>query len=191
MNSPLVQKAGRTAGPVFLNVGVLDDRKNQAGLIDAFALKFAGSTAMLRLGGTGPREAQLRARAAERGVGKQVVFLGHLHREAMLRELQRCDCFVLASQHETFGVVLIEALACGRPIISTRCGGPEDVVTEDCGLLVERDDPLALASAMRSMAATLDKYSASALRENARIRFGESAFVASAMQAYQAALRTR
>ena len=191
MDSPLVEPVRRAAGPVFLNVASLDDNKNQAGLIDAFALGFSGSTATLRFGGTGPREGALRARAVERGVGGQVVFLGHLQREAMLRELQGCDCFVLASRHETFGVVLIEALACGRPIISTRCGGPEDVVTDDCGLLVAKDDPAALSAAMRSMAATLDTYSPSALRDSARLRFGESAFVANAIRTYRAAMGTR
>lgn len=191
LDSPLVNAVRRTEGPVFLNVASLDDNKNQAGLIDAFALGFSGATATLRLGGTGPREAALRAHAIERGVGGQVVFLGHLPREAMIKELQGCDCFVLASRHETFGVVLIEALACGRPIISTRCGGPEDIVTNDCGLLVEKDDPAALASAMRSIATTLETYSPSALRDSARLRFGESAFVANAMRTYRAALRTR
>ena len=47
-----------------------------------------------------------------------------LNREQVRERMQKCDVFVLSSLHETFGVVVGEAMACGKPVISTRCGGP-------------------------------------------------------------------
>lgn len=58
------------------------------------------------------------------------------------------DFFVHASSSESFGVVILEALASGVPVIATRSGGPEDFVTEDCGYLVNPGDIQALASGM-------------------------------------------
>ena len=49
--------------------------------------------------------------------------------------MQQANCFVLSSKVETFGVVLIEAMACGIPVISTKCGGPNKLIDADLGIL--------------------------------------------------------
>jgi len=67
------------------------------------------------------------------------------------KKLKSSDCFVLASQNETFGVVYIEALACGIPVIATKCGGPEEFVSEENGFLVPVDDIDSLVKAMRDI----------------------------------------
>ena len=74
-----------------------------------------------------------------RRLEQRVRLLGALSREQARDELRGCDCFVLPSRHESFGVVLAEATACGRPVISTRCGGPESIVTKENGILVEKN----------------------------------------------------
>jgi len=58
---------------------------------------------------------------------------------------------VLPSRYETFGVALVEAMATGLPAVATRCGGPEDIVTDQTGQLVPPDDPDALAEALQTM----------------------------------------
>ena len=62
----------------------------------------------------------------ELGIEKCVEFTGKLSREEMLPKLSYSNVFVLPSNSETFGVVYIEAMALGLPVIATKCGGPED-----------------------------------------------------------------
>ena len=64
---------------------------------------------------------------------------------------QGIDAFVHPSRYETFGIVLVEALSTGRPVIATRCGGPNDIVRSEDGTLVDVDDATGLAEAMRDM----------------------------------------
>jgi glycosyltransferase involved in cell wall biosynthesis len=79
------------------------------------------------------------------------------------------NAFVLPSAFETFGVVLVEALATGIPVISTHCGGPEEIVEPGLGTLVDRDDDEGLAAAMVAM--TAQSYSENALRDRVKSRY--------------------
>jgi glycosyltransferase involved in cell wall biosynthesis len=139
----------------------------------AFAAAFrADSTAQLRLGGGGPLEPNLRRLAEKLGVSGQVNFLGVLSRDQILAEMSDCEAFVLPSHFETFGVVLIEALALGRPVIATRCGGPEFIVHAGNGLLVEPGDVDRLAAALSEMRANTQRYVPEELRRDVTERFG-------------------
>ena len=83
-----------------------------------------------------------------------------------------CDCFICSSRVETLSCVLNEAAACGKPVISTRCGGPLDIVTEESGLLVPVDDPGAMADAMQRMAEAAASYDPARIRALTLERFG-------------------
>lgn len=134
---------------VFLSVGNLTPNKGHDVLLQAFARQYSGSRGVrLVIGGDGPEASLLRARAIELGIAQQVEFLGPLSRDQVRDAMWRANAFVLASFNETFGVVLIEALATGLPVISTRCGGPEDIVNPEVGILVEPGDEIGLAKAM-------------------------------------------
>lgn len=85
--------------------------------------------------------------------------------------MRRSAAVVVASRSETFSAVLVEALACGTPVVSTRCGGPEDIVTEETGCLVPKEDPPALAEAIQSVLAQPGRYPAATLRASALRRF--------------------
>ena len=65
--------------------------------------------------------------------------------------MQQCDCFVLPSRYETFGVVYIEAMACGKPVIAAKNGGPDDFVKDFNGILVNPEDKDGLADAIGKM----------------------------------------
>ena len=111
---------------VFLSIGGLIPRKGFEFLIRCFAKAFAGSEVELRIAGKGELRVELERLIEELNVQKQVHLLGQLSREETLEQYKECNCFVLASQAETFGLVYREALAIGRPIISTRHGGFSD-----------------------------------------------------------------
>ena len=99
--------------------------------------------------------------------------------------MMNSDCFVLSSNFETFGVVLIEALACGLPLIATKCGGPEDIVNKQNGILMDVENQLQLEDAMLTMYKNANKYDKQKLRSDAKDRFGEKAFIKNAMKYYE------
>lgn len=133
----------------FVNVAGLAPRKGQMVLLDAFAeVLRRRPNARLWLVGRGVDEAALKARARELGLDAAVEFCGYVSDPST--RYRRADCFVLSSRDEGFGLVLVEALSCGLPIVSTDClFGPGDVVTDPrLGTLVPVDDAGAMAAAM-------------------------------------------
>ncbi|MFI7867046.1 glycosyltransferase [Ectopseudomonas khazarica] len=112
------------------NVGRLHPDKDQATLIRGFAQALpqlpAGS--LLAIMGSGRLEAQLKALAAELGVGDAVRFLGQVANGR--RYFKAFDVFALTSDHEPFGMVLLEAMAAGVPVVGTDCGGGSEVLRE-------------------------------------------------------------
>lgn len=162
----------------FLSIGSLDTNKNHHDLFSAFACKFRDNDKIkLRIGGDGPLRGNLEKNIKELGLEEQVVFTGMLSRDKVLWEMQNCDVFVLSSIVETFGVVLIEVLAVGKPVVATKCGGPEDIVNQDNGILVPTKDVHALAEAMYNIYLNINKYDASLIRNDCISRFGKDSFV--------------
>jgi glycosyltransferase involved in cell wall biosynthesis len=173
----------------FLNVALLTPKKGHDTLLFALAdLLAGGADAELRIVGGGPLQTSLSRLAERLGVASQVTFLGTLDRAAVVAEMQSADAFVLASRHETFGVVLIEALACGLPVVATVCGGPECIVEEQDGLLVPPDDVSALSQGMSRIVATRQKYPAASLRRRCLGRFGEQTVARQIIDVYTQSL---
>ncbi len=89
-------------------------------------------------------------------------------------EMQSANCFVLPTRYEAFGAVLIEAMATGLPVIATRSGGPDHIVSEDNGLLIEPENVAELAGAMKQMILRNQDYSGDRIRANTLERYGQS-----------------
>ena len=100
---------------------------------------------------------------------------GFCSRDQMAADYRNSDLFILPSWSETFGVVYIEAMAAGLPVIATRCGGPEDFVTEENGLLIPVGDRDELIRAMDQMWEDCARYDRAAIAENAVSRFSAEA----------------
>ena len=100
------------------------EKKGQADLLRAFAERFAGDPSVrLGIGGDGPERGRLHELAGSLAIAEQVDWLGALDRDGVRQAMCEADAFVLPSRLETFGVVVIEALACGLPVVATRSGG--------------------------------------------------------------------
>ena len=156
----------------FLNVAHLDAKKNQAGLIKSFAEQFSGKTKYnLIIAGEGPEKENLQTLISSLGVTNQVSLFGRASREEVLQLMQNVHCFVLPSFHETFGVVLIEAMACGLPVLSTKSGGPESIIkNDDYGYLCHENE---LAEMLEKM--TSQVFNSKAIRDYVQKSFSENA----------------
>jgi glycosyltransferase involved in cell wall biosynthesis len=139
----------RPAGNLIVACGRLNEQKAYPVLLEAVRRLNRDRTVSLWIVGEGPLRPVLERQAAELGVADKVQFLGFY--ENPYPFMAAADAFVLSSRYEGFGNVLVEAMACGAPIISTNCPyGPQEIIrSEDNGLLVDPNDPVALASGVQ------------------------------------------
>jgi glycosyltransferase involved in cell wall biosynthesis len=128
----------------------------------------------VHLAGKGSLRGVLEQQATELKISDLVKFMGRLSRFEMQKELQGANCFILPSRYEAFGVVLIEAMATGLPVIATRSGGPEAIVTPGNGLLVEPENAEQLSQAMEHIMNHLDDYPQGRIREQTLQTFGNN-----------------
>lgn len=143
----------------FLSIADLNHNKRHDLLINAFELSFAGKNKFqLLIGGKGPQETALERMIKEKDLKNQVHLLGDLSRAEVIKQISNCNFFVVSSDFETFSVVLVEALALGKPVISTKCGGPESIINGNNGVLVAKDNVGALADGMRVICENIEKY---------------------------------
>lgn len=148
----------------------------------------------LRIVGEGPDAPRLHAQAAREGLPARDVFTGRLGREQVRAELAGAAVLVSASDTETFGVTLIEALAAGVPFLATRSGGPEDIWTPECGLLVPVGDVASLAAALREILTDAGRHTPEAdasRRALAEERYSGRAVTAALAAVYQRVAGTR
>ena len=176
----------------ILFVGRLVERKGIEYLIRA--LEYLDKSYSLTVVGEGPEEEKLRALTAELGHESRVTFAGRIGGEALAKCYESADCFVLPAitdsrgDTEGLGVVLIEALSCGLPVIASRSGGIVDIVIDnETGLLVPEKDPRALAAAIEK--ALTDKELAARLvaggREQMRKNFAWDSIIERLISLYR------
>lgn len=145
--------------PVLLAVGRLVVCKDYPTLLEAFAQVVKIRPAHLVILGSGPERESLERLVAKMGLSNQIAFLGF--QKNPYAYMKRASVFVLSSLQEGFGNVIIEAMACGTPVVSTDCPvGPGEIITHGKnGMLVPMADHKALAKAI------LDMLSSPLLRE--------------------------
>lgn len=132
----------------LLSVGRLEHQKGFDLLIEAVASLKGKVTFELEIVGEGSERNHLHRKVDELNLNNTITLTGRANRETVIEKMQNCDLYVLPSRNETFGNVLIEAMACGKPVVATRCGGPEGIVTSSTGLLCAPSDPESLAKSI-------------------------------------------
>lgn len=139
-------------------------------------IKRIPDTKLLMLGGsfynnTLRQEKQLRSMAKDLGLDDHIEFVGIKSPIEVAKYMRESALLVLPSRAESFGAVLVEALACGTPVIATRCGGPEDIITDEVGILVQNEDDNALAHAIELVLTQQKMYDQAKLRAYALDNF--------------------
>ena len=129
--------------PIVLFIGNLIKRKNVDSLLEA--KKIANSDYYLVIVGDGPQFKKLNKKVQDEGI-RDVIFTGS--RNDVENIIPSCDVLVLPSFSESFGLVLIEALACGKPVIGSDVGGITEIINDDVGLLVDPNKVSSIAGAI-------------------------------------------
>lgn len=143
------------AGPTITCAGRIAPEKNIGVVLRALAvLRDFGITAELAIAGHGSHEAALRALAQESGIGAQVHFLGTLAQDELARVFQVSDIFTIMSTSETQSMVMLQAMACGLPVIAARTRALPEFVGSDNGVLVDPHDAGELARALADLLAS-------------------------------------
>jgi glycosyltransferase involved in cell wall biosynthesis len=141
--APLREELGwEGEGPFYLCVGTLDERKNVVRLADAFAGLDGGS---LVFAGDGPLRVELDRR-------DRVLLLGRVSHSRVADLIAASDIVCQPSLIEPFGQAVLEALACERPVVATRIGGPAELLTPETGILVDPGSVDSIAAGLRSAA---------------------------------------
>jgi glycosyltransferase involved in cell wall biosynthesis len=154
--APASRAAEQPARFVFL--GRLEERKSLDLLLHAMQQVAKRSAARLDIIGDGPMRATWNALADRLQLGEQVRFLGWMPQAEAAQRLREAQGLVLPSLCECGGAVVLEALACGVPVIATRWGGPLDYVDDECGILV---DPTSRDALIGGLADAIDRLAAS------------------------------
>lgn len=144
--------------PIILYVGRLERRKGVETLVEAFArIRGLHPEAVLLMAGfstgTGPNQAELLPHltkvAAELGCDQHVKFLGHVPYDELPQYYAACDVFAAPSLYEPFGMIYLEAMACGKPTIGCRSGGVPEIIRDgETGILVPPGEDVPLAAAL-------------------------------------------
>jgi glycosyltransferase involved in cell wall biosynthesis len=140
---------------IILYVGRLASNKGLEVLIDSApeVLKEHPDTTFAFVGEDEGMKELLIDKAKKLGIINNLLFTDHIKDEELfLSAFAACDVFVLPSEYEAFGIVLLEAQACKKPVIGTRVGGvPEAIGKEGAGVVVEYNDSHALSEAINSL----------------------------------------
>lgn len=156
----------------LVSVGSLIHRKGFDLLIDALhSISNTLSCWELNIVGDGQDKNTLVELANKYKLENHIHFLGKKNQQEIIDILKASDAFVLASRAETFGVVYVEALSLGLPVIATSCGGPEEFVHDGNGILIPTNDVKALTTALYTMLDTVNSYDRVAIAEECQKRF--------------------
>jgi glycosyltransferase involved in cell wall biosynthesis len=175
---------------VIVHVGRLERIKRQTRIVDAVAqLRNDGKQVTLVIAGSGSMEQELRQQVQNLGLSDHIQLVGVLSQQSLTELYCASDCLVLASEIEGVPMVILEATACGTPVVSTSVGGVPEVVSAASGVLVGPDPSTAeLAKAIsQCLEAGWDRQSV----EREASRFGVEATATALDAAFEEALGRR
>ena len=156
----------------LLLVALLSPVKGVPYLLEALAqLREKRDDFVLDIVGDGPNRSEYEELTRKLGLQDIVCFHGLKTKQEVAEFMKQCDIFVLPSLFETFGAVLIEALACGKPVIASRIGGPSEIVTGKVGRLVPPGDSVALAETIDYLLDHYGEYDPEVLVQYVRERY--------------------
>ncbi|MBQ7533319.1 MAG: glycosyltransferase [Bacteroidales bacterium] len=170
-------KPHENATPKIIHISCFEDKsKNIRGLLESLKILRDKSIAYQAvLVGDGMDYEAMKQKATFLHLNDNVTFTGMLQGQELVDVLASGDFLVLSSNYENMPVVILEAFACGLPVVSTNVGGISEIVNESNGLLVPPHDAEKLANAMQKMLESYQNYDANTLRNSIIKKFSNEA----------------
>ena len=170
-------KPHENATPKIIHISCFEDKsKNISGLLESLKiLRDKGIAYQAVLVGDGMDYEAMKQKATFLHLNDNVTFTGMLQGQELVDVLASGDFLVLSSNYENMPVVILEAFACGLPVVSTNVGGISEIVNESNGLLVPPHDAEKLANAMQKMLESYQNYDANTLRDSIIKKFSNEA----------------
>jgi len=159
--------------------------KGQISLIKAFSSQFKRkSNIKLKIIGGGELYEDLQKTIINECVENQVIIIKHISRLEIIKHLDNSDIFVFSSISETFGVAVIEALSRGLPVLSTKSGGPESIINDSNGILVENTTK-SIAEGMLNIKENIVDYNKEFIKKDCFRKYSPEAFYSNLMSCYK------
>ena len=159
-------------------VGSIIREKGVGDLLQAIRLvRDTGRRVKLEIVGGGKEISYFKKLSDELSIQDIVEWKGLVDNQDLPEMMQAADLFVMPSWHDTFGVVYIEAMACGLPIVATRCGGPDSFITDEIGKLVPIKSPAKLAVAIGEVVDNISGYHRKDIRRAFEANFSDQSVV--------------
>jgi glycosyltransferase involved in cell wall biosynthesis len=170
----------------LVTVGNLIPIKAHAILIEAFEIAYQkNNNIYLEIIGAGPLAKQLALQVRQLSCRDHIQLLGYKNRIQIAERFKESNLFILPSQRETFGVVLIEAMCFGLPCIAFKGSGPDDIITPENGILVDSQDANSLAQAILSMANNLQQYDSDRIIQETKRKYSDVHIAEQLQEIYQ------
>jgi glycosyltransferase involved in cell wall biosynthesis len=157
----------------FLAIGRLIHRKGYDVLLQAFKRANFEKSTTLSIVGDGPLKNEIEKMIFDLGLNGQVSLLGLKDKNEIATLLSNSNAFVLTSRSETFGVVYIEAMAAGIPVVATKCGGPEEFMNDEVGILIPIDDVEATTNALIFIKNNYNSYDPNKIKKYCKDNFSK------------------
>jgi L-malate glycosyltransferase len=180
------------ANPVYvlLVADLIDEIKNISAVIRMVGSLESQRAFELHIVGHGRDEKMLKEIAVSSKAGDKVIFEGLKTNEQVYEYLRRCDFLVMNSRYETFSLICAEAMSCGKPVIATRCGGPDEFVIRETGVLIRPDDESELRLEFTRMLSNFQQYDAQKIIAHARKLFSSEVASAGFENVYETVLNS-
>ncbi|CAI8699193.1 MULTISPECIES: glycosyltransferase [Pseudomonas] len=161
-------------------------------LLEAFAAAFQQEPRLrLRLAGSGEGLEDAQALVQSLGIAQVVEFSGRASRTQLVDYYRECDFLVISSESETFGVVAIEAMSCGRPVLTTRCGGPAEIVSHPQLGHVVGMSAQELTQGMLAMAQQRGAFNSKVIRKVTELKFSSASIAQEIANVYSTSIDNR
>lgn len=172
INSQTLKKRSTKDSFTFICIGSFQIRKGQLVLLEAFS-KINGNNKLILIGG-GPDKQKMMSVINALNIENKVVIIDKLPKEEIVKFIDESDILISASERETFGLTIIEAFFRGKPVISTRSGGPQDLINNSNGLLCEVGNASDLSEKMNFMMKNFESYDPEKIKNDAVNRYSEN-----------------